>query len=73
MSKTGNILGFIFKRRFLWIGWLMVKREMTMLYADNNPYMTMQPDMEVSYVTFGFSQKSVMRRLTKKAEKLKGE
>ena len=68
-----NILGFIFKRRFLWIGWLMVKREMTMLYADNNPYTTMQPDMEVTYVTFGLTEKSVIRRLTKKAKKLKGE
>lgn len=73
MNETINIMGYIFKRKFFYIGWLVVKRGMTMLYADNNPYMTMKPEMEVEYVTFGLTSKSVTRRLTKKAKKLKGE
>lgn len=72
-NKISNILAFTFKRQLFWIGWLVVKREMSMLYADNNPYMTMAPEMEVAYVTFGLSKKSAMRRLAKKAKKLKGE
>ena len=70
-NKITDILGYCFKRRFLYIGWLVVKRETTMLYADNNPYMTIAPDMEVAYLTFGLTTNSVLNKLRKKAMKLK--
>lgn len=69
---NSEIRGYCFKRRLLWIGWLVVKNKQTMLYADNNPYMTIGPEMEVRYLVFGLTQKSVMKKLTKKAEKLFG-
>lgn len=73
MIKNKEIRGFLFKRRFFYIGWLIIKHDISTLYADSNPYMTIGPDMEVGYVTFGLTKNSVLRRLAKKAKKLKGE
>ena len=68
-----KIRGYCFKRRIIWFGWLIVESETrTTLYADNKPYMTIGPDLEVRYLVFGLTEKSVRKKLVKKAKKLRG-
>ena len=58
--------------RYFWIGWIMSKKlhEPT-LYFDNDQTVLMFPESWIDYVTIGFDNYSVMKKLRKRYEKLK--
>lgn len=55
-----------------WIGWIRsLKLERPTLYYDDTPTAIIYPESWLDYVTLGFSQESVMKKLRKRYEKLK--
>lgn len=53
------------------IGWVMVKEpEPTYLYCDNRPYVRLYSTNELRYVTVGFTERGVLRRLKKYVESI---
>lgn len=70
MNKDIKARAYCFNHKFLWIGWIIVQRgPKSFLYADNSPYMTLENELNMEYVTFGLSKKSVMKRLEKYIKK----
>lgn len=68
---NNNIRGYVFSKGFIWIGWILVKREQEpILYSDNIPYTTLKSDLNVEYLTLGISKKRVMKRIEKHGKKL---
>lgn len=66
--------GYIFKKGFLWLGWIVAKKEPeVILYAGNNPYQTIGPEIGLEYLTIGFTRKGVTKRLTEYCKKLAEE
>lgn len=59
-----KLKGYMYKKGFVWIGWLIRERRET-LYYDNKP-LEMPIDDDVVYLTFGFNKAAVMERIIKK-------
>lgn len=65
---------YIFSYGFLWVGWILIKRELKPipLYSDVKE-ITMEPEANIEYLTFGFTQKGVFGRVKRKALKMVDE
>lgn len=72
---------YVFKHKFIYVGWIVIYRpNEPILYADNTKTITMHNEYELSYMTIGFTEKRVTRKLSKYIEQypcgfdyLKGE
>lgn len=63
---------FIFKKGLLWIGWILtVKEPEPIPYYDNNPWIVVDQELDIAYMTMGFSENRVRSRLIKYIEKLR--
>lgn len=66
-----DIRAYAYSKGPLWIGWIVINREMKPIYwLDNRTKYTIEPETNMAYVTFGFSQKQVIDKLTKVANDL---
>lgn len=61
--------GYVFKKGFLWVGWIIVLHDSAEYYYDDSPYLTLHSDPGLVYLTFGFTEKSVRKRMGKVCEK----
>ena len=59
---------YIFSYGFLWVGWILIMREPKPIpfYSDVKE-ITIEPDVNMEYLTFGFTQKGVFEKVKKKA------
>lgn len=65
-----DVRAYVFKRRLLWCGWLLEKHKpVSYLYADNTPYITMEPEVNMKYLVFGLTEKSVNNKIVKYCKK----
>ena len=70
MSKTYKINAYVYRRRFLFIGWLTVyKPEEPILYSDDCKTITVSNEYELPYMTVGFTERGVIRKLTNYIER----
>ena len=70
--KPSKFKGYCYKYGFIYVGWLIKYTEHERpLYFNNTPYETILPETKLDYLTFGFTKKSVMKRLEKHIKKEK--
>lgn len=65
-----RIRAFIFKKWFIYIGWLIVHRpQEPFLYAANAKTVIIHTEHTLPYATFGFTAKKVKRKLSRYIER----
>lgn len=76
MPTIDKANAYVYKYKFLWIGWIVVSRkDDPIFYYDNTPTVYLYPQSEIDYCVLGFAKENVMKKLKKRCEKLisKGE
>lgn len=69
-----NIRGYCYKYGLIWVGWIVIQQEKkAVLYADNKPYMELEPEINIRYLTLGLGYDRVMKRLKNAAIKITSE
>lgn len=70
--KINDIRIFCWKYGVIYLGWIMVKKEMEpILYYDNDPIITIEPDINMRFVCIGLTKKGTMNRLIKAVDRIK--
>lgn len=65
-SGIRKIRGYVFRKGFIWLGWLVeYKPSRGTIYYDDAPTMTVEPEYRLTHLVFGFTEKSVIKKLTK--------
>lgn len=65
-----QIRGYVMKYGFIWLGWTVVKRKVVTQYYDNIKEITLEPEMNIEYVTVSLSKKLVYKRINKNCLKI---
>lgn len=66
MGEIRKIHGYVFKRGFIWIGWLLEYNPPAGVpYYTNLTTMTTDPEHRLTHLVFGFTEKSVIKKLAK--------
>lgn len=61
---------FVYKRKFIYVGWIEVYRpNKPVPYADNVKTIEMRNEIDLSYMTIGFTEKGVIHKLSKYIER----
>ena len=61
---------YVFKHKFIYVGWIVKYRPNDSIpYADNVKTITMHNEYDLPYMTIGFTEKRVVRKLSKYIER----
>ena len=63
---------YLYKRKLLWIGNIVIRNQKQTFYYDNSPVVNVRPETEVKYVTIGLTKKGVFKRLKRRAYRILG-
>ena len=67
---TYKMNGYCYKKWFFYIGWIICCcNDQPSFYYDNNPVAMLESDPGVIYLTFGLTNKSVIKRMYKVTNK----
>ena len=61
---------YLYKRWFIWVGWIVENTDTIKLYCDNDPTITMYPESSIIYLSFALSFDRLFDRTKKKIKKI---